>query len=189
MKDSFPHAFYLGLSLLLVLAAACFSGCIGENSTVKEVQPAYFEWMDTPLIDVTTGEIVTLRELTQDGTPIVLHLFATWCPYCNKQLGESTTLLQTYPGKVHVVAMDIDPNEDAKMLAEHVAKNAYDGIFVIAEKPVMQGLQEFFGEDLLAKGIPQSVIIRGNDIVYLGAGLRSSDVLLSNIDQVLQLKK
>jgi hypothetical protein len=105
------------------------------------------------------------------------------------QLGESTTFLETYSGKAHIVAMDIDPSESAELLAAHVAKNSYEGIFVIAEGPVMQGLMALFGEDLMTKGIPQSVIISGNDLVYLGAGVRSSDVLSSNIDQLLlQLK-
>jgi thiol-disulfide isomerase/thioredoxin len=188
MKHSFSRTLYLGSALLLVLVAACFSGCIGENKPVQEVQTTY-EWLDTPLTDVTTGEKVTLRELTQDGTPIILHLFATWCPYCNMQLGESTTFLQTYSGKAHVVAVDIDPSENAKLLADHVSKNAYEGTFVIAEDPVMIGLMSLFGEDLLTTGIPHNLLISGDNLVDLGAGVRNSDILSSQIDQfLLQLK-
>ena len=188
MKRSFSHIVYLGSALFLVLIAACLSGCVGEKSPAPEAKTVY-EWLDTPLTDVTTGEVITLRGLTQDGTPVVLHLFTSWCQYSNMQLGESTTFLGTYSGKAHLVAMDVDPNENAQMLAEHVAQNGYEGTFVMAEGPVVLGLMDLFGDDIMAS-IPQSLIISGDDLVYLGPGVVSSDDLSSKIDQfLLQLKK
>jgi len=166
-----------------VLAENNAAEMIVMHSFAIEAVSVRGEWLDTPLTDVTTREIVTLRGLTENDSSVVLHIFAAWCPVSNAQLAESTTFLQTYSGKAHLISMDIDPSENAEMLAEHIATKGYDGLFVTAERPIVQGLADLFGEEIIMS-IPQTVIISDDDFFYLGPGVVRSDSISSTIDQI-----
>ena len=175
---------YLVVVFFLLLCATCFSGCVGEEKATQ-VDTAVYEWMDTELIDVVTGEAFTLRELTSDGTPIVVHLFATWCPACNMQLSESTAFLANYPGKAHVVPIDIDASESPAAIADHVKNRGYKGIYATSQKPIIDGLIALFGPEIMGL-IPQTVFISGDDILYLGPGVVSTGDLAARLDAMHQ---
>jgi len=184
MKNANAHKFYLALAFVLIFCATCFSGCINEH-TIAQTYQLEHDWMNTEMTNAATGEIFTLHELARNGTPVVVHLVATWCSYCNAQFGESTTFLENYPGKAHVVQIGIDTRETQEHIASHAASKGYEGIFTVAEEPVMQGFMALFGEEIMM-GIPQTIIIYGNDIAYLGAGVRSSDTIASRVDEGYQ---
>ena len=185
MKADSAKNIYLGIAFFLILCATFFSGCIGGEKTAQ-VGTTVYDWMDTELIDVVTGDTFTLHELANDGTPIVVHLFAAWCPWCNVQLAESTTFLSDYPGKAHVVAIDIDPSESPAFLAEHVRKNEYSGIVTTMEKPILDGLVELFGQEIVGP-IPQTVLFSGDDIQYFGSGAVRSAELVTRLDAAAQV--
>ena len=185
MKEDTRKNLYLGIAFFLILCATFFSGCIDEEKAAQ-VDNITHEWMDTEMTDVITGDTFTLRELATDGTPIVAHIFAAWCPYCNMQLADSTVLLATYPEKIYVVAIDIDPSESPAFLAEHVKNNEYNGIFTTMEEPVRNGLVELFGSEIVGP-IPQTILFKGGDILYLGSGYRPTNDLATRLDALQQL--
>jgi thiol-disulfide isomerase/thioredoxin len=184
MKKETVKKIYLCVAFFFVLCATSFSGCVGEEKTAQVDQTVH-EWMDTEMTDVATGATFTLRELTKDGTPIVVHIFAAWCPACNMQLTESTTFLLNYPGKAHVVAIDIDTSESPAYIAEHVRNKEYGGTFATSETPLVQGLVELFGQEIMMS-IPQTVLISGDNILYLGAGVINSESLSARLDAMHQ---
>ena len=210
MKRDTLQKVYVIVVFFIVLCATSFSGCINEGEVistneavptdevvpanevvpVNEVVPAnevvaaneaISRWMDTEMTDVVTEETFTLRELTEDGTPVIMHIFATWCPACNMQLVESTTFLSDYPGIAHVVSIDIDASESPAAIAAHVTNKEYAGIFAVAQQPIMQGLIDLFGEDIMML-IPQTVLISGENLEYLGPGVIGSDGLADYLD-------
>jgi thiol-disulfide isomerase/thioredoxin len=154
---------------------------INGGTTAHADQKGY-EWMDTEMTNVITNEKFTLNELTKDGTPVVLHLIATWCPACNTQFEESTKFLENYPGKAHVVLIGIDSRETPALIANHVATGGYAGIFTTPEDPVMQGLIDLFGPEAVMS-IPQTIIIRGDNLEYLGPGAIRAPDIASRIDE------
>lgn len=184
MKKDTVRKMYLGVAFFLILCATCFSGCVAKEE-MAQVDHVVHEWMDTEMTDVITGETFTLRELTKDGTPIVVHLFAAWCPACNMQLTESTTFLENYPGKARVVPIDIDTSESPASIAEHVKNRGYKGIFATAEKPIVQGLVNLFGQEIVMQ-IPQTLLFSGDDILYLGPGVVGSKDLAARLDAMYQ---
>ena len=184
MKNVSAHKVYLVIAFVLIFCATCFSGCINENTAVQTDQKVY-EWMDTEMTNVVTKETFTLHELTQDGTPVVVHLIATWCPACNMQFRESTTFLETNPGKAHIVLIGIDASENSTKIADYVSSKGYSGIFTTAEAPVIQGLMDLFGQEIVMS-IPQTVIISGNSLAYLGPGAITSANIASRIDTISQ---
>ena len=184
MKSNTLQKVYVIIAFFLVFCATSFSGCISDGEVMSTNETVY-TWMDAEMTNVVTEEIFTLRELTQDGTPVVLHIFAAWCPACNMQLGESTTFLSDYPGKAHIVAFDIDVSESPAAIAEHVASRKYAGIFTTAEQPIVQGLVNLFGQEIMMT-IPQTVLISGENLVYLGPGVFGSDKIATRIDAMYQ---
>ncbi|MDR2855560.1 MAG: redoxin domain-containing protein [Methanomicrobiales archaeon] len=185
MKKDTVKKIYLGVAFFLVLCATCFSGCISTEKTAQ-VDQTLHEWMDTEMTDVVTGDSFTLRELTKDGVPIVVHLYATWCPYCNMQLTESTTFLANYPEKAHLVVIDIDASETPEKIANHVKDKKYGGTFATAEVPIMQGLMELFGQEAITGGVPQTILFSGENILYLGSGVIGSNNLADRLDAMQQ---
>jgi len=183
MSNAIANKIYLVAAIFLCFLAVCFSGCINENTTAHADEKVY-EWMDTEMTNVVTDKTFTLRELAQ-GTPIVVHIFTTWCPACNAQFGESTAFLENYPGKAHVVSIDIDEKETPAMIANHVANRGFAGIFAVSERPVVQGLIDLFGQEIIMS-IPQTIIISGDNLVYLGPGVIRSDDIASRIDAIHQ---
>jgi len=181
MNNPIGHKMYLVAALFLVFCAACFSGCINEGIVVPADQNTY-EWMNTEMTDVITGETFTLAELANEA-PIVVHIFATWCPACNVQLEESTKFLGSYPGKAHILSLNIDSRETPAFIADHVAQRGFGGRHAVAENPVVQGFTDLFGPTV---GIPRTIIIHGGTPVDLGSGVFRSAAISSHIDAISQ---
>jgi thiol-disulfide isomerase/thioredoxin len=184
MRKDTVRKMYLGVAFVLILCATCFSGCVAKEE-MAQVDHLVHEWMDTEMTDAMTGETFTLRELTTDETSLVVHIFATWCPACNMQLTESTTFLENYPGKARVVSIDIDAKESPAHIAEHAISKEYKGIFTTAEQPIVIGLVNLFGQEIVMQ-IPQTVLFNGDTILYLGAGIIGSKDLADRLDAMLQ---
>jgi thiol-disulfide isomerase/thioredoxin len=183
MNNAIAHKIYLVAVFFFVFSAACFSGCINESDTAHADQKG-LEWMDTEMTNAITGETFTLHQLA-DGKPIVVHLIATWCPACNAQFGQSTTFLETYPEKAHVLLIGIDKSEASAAIADYVVNKGYAGVFTTAEAPVIQGFIDLFGQEVMTS-IPQTIIINGNNLAYLGPGVVKAADIVSRIDAMSQ---
>jgi len=171
------------VTLFLVLCTISMGGYV---SGADPTQPEY-EWLAAPMTNVVTGETFTLHGLTEDGTPIVMHLIATWCLVCHMQFAESTTFLEDYPEKAHIVQVGIDTREISVDIANFVIERGYGGIFTTleAEALVRQALMDLFGEEI-TMSVPQTVVISGNDFVYLGSGPLTSTEIADRIDAINQ---
>lgn len=177
---------------LALCAATCMGGCVSSQEVpidgTDEVltQPGY-EWLVVPMTDVIKAERFTLQEYTKTGTPVVIHTFAIWCPACTMQLQVSTAFLEEFPGKAHIIAIDVEEGESMQSIAQHVQKNAFAGTFAAAPKELSQGLIDTFGASILLQ-MPQTIIIVGNDIFHLGPSLsvRTTQGLSAVIDEIYE---
>jgi thiol-disulfide isomerase/thioredoxin len=52
-----------------------------------------------------TGTIITMSEL--QGAPVVLTFWATWCPYCQRQVSYIEDVAQQIKGEIKTIAIDI----------------------------------------------------------------------------------
>lgn len=155
----------------------------GENSTQNTygsdnnptVSPE-LAWLTTPLTNVATGERFTIRDLTNQGKPVIINSFAVWCPGCSMQLLESTKLVTENPDKYVFLAIDIDPNENSDKVKKHQLKNNYVGTFVTSPTAVTRSLVSAYGPRF-ALEIPQTIIISNTTATYLGDGVFSADTL------------
>lgn len=91
--------FRLLLPLLLFVAA------------ITPAQAADFKWLDSDGIVHSLGEY--------RGKPVLLHLWASWCPPCRSELPELSDWLQAHPGiTILPVALDRSPEDVGGFLSQ-----------------------------------------------------------------------
>ncbi len=91
----------------LVLARQGDSGATGMDSGASSaLQPAVTEMTRAPSLegrDPVTGETVRLADFR--GTPIVINVWASWCPGCNEEAEDLRAFAEAHPEAV-VLGLD-----------------------------------------------------------------------------------
>lgn len=82
--------------------------------------PSADEAAPTFTLDTLDGETFDLADhLATDGRPVVLNLWASWCPPCRAEMPAIDTASQRHPEVLFVgVAVEDDPDEAAAFAAE-----------------------------------------------------------------------
>lgn len=105
---------------ILLLSALLLAGCGQDTSNTN--QGAMQEWVGKNFADLTVqtldGGTQPLKDLVADKKPIVLNVWATWCPPCLKEMPTLDALGKQ--GKYDVVAIATD--KDAKDVKEFLKK-------------------------------------------------------------------
>lgn len=104
---------------LALLIAAC-----GEGETSK-VSKGFEKWVgqDISALEVYTldGEVQPLKDVLVDGKPVVLNIWATWCPPCLKEMPTLDALGKQ--GNYTVVAIATDG--DVETVKEFLKKQEW----------------------------------------------------------------
>jgi len=133
-------------------------------------------WIKAPMTDVVTGEQFSIQNLAAEGKPVIISSFAVWCPGCSMQLLEATKLITANPDDYEFVAIDVDPNENAAKVKNHMQKNNFKGYFTAAPLDVTRSLVAAYGPGF-ALEIPQTIIICGKTASHLGSGVYDARTL------------
>jgi thiol-disulfide isomerase/thioredoxin len=173
----------VGILVTLLLSTGCLAAEKNTVTTHSETGSPAFAWLSTSMTNVATGERFTIQDLAEQGKPVVIHSFAVWCPGCSMQLLESTKLQTAYPGKYSVVALDVDPNDNAAKVKRHQESNNFKGIFTTAPTDVTRSLVSAYGPGFI-QSIPQTIIICNKTATYLEDGVFSADTLKRAIDEL-----
>lgn len=121
-----------------------------------------------------------------DGKPILLEVFATWCPHCQRETSVLNDLYKKYNGKIDIVAVSgsnvgMDSNSaetqaDVMTFAQQFSVKypiAYDANLDVAKK-YLQG------------GYPTIVVIdKTNKIAYVDSGEIDQATLAKHLNAVL----
>jgi thiol-disulfide isomerase/thioredoxin len=173
----------IGILIITLLCTGCTAS--EEKPTVAYTETASPElaWITTSMTNVATGQRFTIKDLADLGKPVIIHSFAVWCPGCSMQLLEATKLQTAYPDKYTIVALDIDPNENADKVKRHQQTNNFKGIFTTAPTNVTRSLVNAYGPGII-QSIPQTIIICGKTATYLEDGVFKADVLKKAADEL-----
>ena len=112
--------FCLILAALMLLG--CLTGCgspTPEESTAEPVPPAseaiYVSDFSVQTID---GSVFTLSEAQKDHELILINLFATWCPPCQKEFPFLQDAWSQRADKVAVLALSVEPEDSDEKLRD-----------------------------------------------------------------------
>lgn len=82
-----------------------------------------------PDFTITTidGKQYTLSQF-RNKKPVLLYFWASWCPFCSKDLDIVKNIYPKYQDKVTFLAIDLDLNEDAGLIEEYKNRKGLVGI-------------------------------------------------------------
>ncbi|MDD3573615.1 TlpA family protein disulfide reductase [Methanospirillum sp.] len=173
----------LGMLIMILLCTGCLASEEVPEIAYSETASPELAWITTSMTDVATGERFTIKDLAEQGKPVILHSFAVWCPGCSMQLLESTKLQAAYPDKYVVVALDVDPNDNAAKVKRHQESNKFKGIFTTAPTDVTRSLINAYGLGFI-QSIPQTIVICDKTATYLEDGVFKADTLKKALDSI-----
>lgn len=166
------------LAVLLALtgaAAACDAQSDAERARRAEVGGDLPEWRGALL----SGDSITIDDL---GTPVVVNLWATWCPPCRDEMPFLQELHERYSGEgLRIVGISSDGPRDLDAVRRFVAETGLE--FDIALDPGGATLDLF-----RVFGLPATYVADANgQIVLLRRGpVSASDAeLLTTIEALL----
>lgn len=121
---------------------------------------------EAPKMQVTsiTGETLDLQALNRAGKPVLIHIWATWCPICKVSRGGVESIAEDY-AVINIATQSADDDQLLQYAQEHgmnpdIIVNDFDG----------QWMQKFG-----AKAVPADFIIAPNgQIEFVEVGLSSS---------------
>ena len=157
------------------VAPACHSQPEGESARRAEVGGRLPEWRGALL----SGDSIVIDDL---GTPVVVNLWATWCPPCRDEMPFLQELHERYGGEgLRIVGISSDGPRDLDAVRRFVAEAGLE--FDIALDPGGATLDLF-----RVFGLPATYVADANgQIVLLRRGpVSASDAeLLTTIESLL----
>jgi cytochrome oxidase Cu insertion factor (SCO1/SenC/PrrC family) len=127
------------------------AGAAGNVEEVAADPAGPVSWRSATLTDVRTGETFTIDGL--QGQVVMVEMMAVWCPLCvrqQEQLRSARAILEQDGIDVVTVSFDVDPGENAELLARHADSNLLDWSFVLAGPEIAADLQGEFGPEILS---------------------------------------
>lgn len=169
-------ALKLGGVLLLGLATGVLLN-LSQQGTVSSNSEAS-DWRNVTVQDVRTGENFTVSGLEK---PVLVESFAVWCPTCTRQQQEIKQLKEEV--NVSSVSLDVDPNEDAEKVRNHVQRNNFSWRYAVAPAGLTQMLVERYGPSMANPPSTPVVLVCRDSTRKLENGVKTSSELQEEVNQ------
>jgi hypothetical protein len=137
-------------------------------------------WRTTELTDVRTGESFRIADL---DTPLLLETFAVWCSTCLAQQREMKAYHEGAGADVASVTLNVDPNEDAGRVRDHLERHGFDWRYAVSPAEVTNSLVEEFGSSMTVPPQAPVVVVCADGARRLPDGVKSAGDLASAVDQ------
>jgi len=128
------------------------------------------------------GNSVNTAELSNDGKPMVISFWATWCAPCKKELNAIHEVYEDWQDEtgVKVIAVSIDDARSATRVKPYVDAQGW-------EFEVLMDTNGDFKRSLNVNNVPQTFLIDGSgEIVWTHSGFSPGDEyeLLEEIEKL-----
>lgn len=111
-----------------------------------------------------TGKTLNLQQLNQQGKPVLIHFWATWCPICSMSRGGIESLAEDF-AVINIATQSADDEQLLAYAKEHDMNPAY-----IVNDQDGRWMQQFG-----AKAVPADFIVAPNgDIAFIEVGFTTS---------------
>jgi thiol-disulfide isomerase/thioredoxin len=134
----------------------------------------------------TTGGPFELKNSLANGKPVLLEVFATWCPHCQREVTTLNQLYAKYGDKVSVVAVSGSPyGIDSTTPETQMDVVGFQQQFGV-KYPVAFDSQLDVAHKYLQGGFPTVVIIdKSGKVIYINSGEQSAADLGKALDKAL----
>ena len=169
-----------GLILLSIIFVSACSSSPPIGNTVSQQASFGVNKGDVPpdfSIITIDGNQYILSEFKNEK-PILLYFWASWCPYCSRDFDVVKNVYPKYIDKVTFLAIDLDLNEDAKLIKNYKDKKELRGI------DFAEGKSDILSAYAIKYTTTKYAIGKNGKILYKGSGVfdeQQWEVLLNGL--------
>ena len=146
------------LFLLLLMLVLCLGAANAENTEILGQPFPDFSAEDTE------GGVFTLSGALQDHEAVLINIWATWCPPCEREFPYLNAVYEKYADDVAFIALSCEPQDSMEKIA---AFRASHGIAFPMGSDTDTGLAEY----VYAAAIPTTVIVdRFGNAAFMHSG-------------------
>lgn len=157
----------LGVILAIAAIAIVAVVLISKKSTVAtDFEHSKFETI--------SGETISLSDFS--GSPLVVNMWATWCPPCRRELPLLSRTAQEIPDINFVFASQ---REDPSRVRSYIKRSGLQMKYIIADQ------NGAFGNRYRGDSLPMTVFIdKDGKVVSTHYGLINETQLMANLDKI-----
>lgn len=123
---------------IIIFVDACSSSNIPTGNAVAQqnFDTGVNKGQLPPDFTITTidGKQYKLSEFRKESKPVLLYFWASWCPYCSKDFDVVKNIYPNYADKVTFLAIDLDLNENERLIRSYKERKGLSGIDFAAGK-------------------------------------------------------
>lgn len=108
----------IGLLLLLILVMAALCSPAYADTGVG-IEPG--DTMPDFTVSLTDGSTATLSEVLKEKDLVVLNIFASWCPPCEREFPEMEAVYQEKKDQMEIIAVSGDPEDTMEIMTDYKA--------------------------------------------------------------------
>ena len=177
----------LAAAMLFTAFAVPAAAAQGTSSSEETAAQADYQtpedYLGHPMPDFSLqtldGKPFTLSEVLKEKKVVLLNLWATWCPPCEREFPFMEEAYRMYQEDVAVIAASIEPDDTVSVLKEYVESHGMT--FDVARDEGLTRRDRF-----VSGGIPTTVVVdRFGNVVLIEVGAQSSVEPFENLFQVL----
>ncbi|HNW68200.1 MAG TPA: TlpA disulfide reductase family protein [Bacteroidales bacterium] len=143
--------------LLIACMAICYSSYAQEDGKPKN-------YPTIPTVDIKTvdGQTFSTKQIYNDGKPIIISLWATWCVPCREELDAISLVYDDWVEEtgVQLYAISIDDSRSASRVAPYINSKNWEYV-------VLQDINSDFKRAMNVTDVPFLCVVNGNgEIVW-----------------------
>jgi peroxiredoxin len=148
----------LGIMVVIVIVAVALASRVPKVASTAPISAQLTIGQPAPTFTLpTTNGVFDLAQAS--GKPVLLEVFATWCPHCQRETGVLNTIYDAYKDKVHIVAVSgsqygVDGNSPESQADVVEFAQKYKVRYPIAYDPTLDVANKY-----LQGGFPTLVLI------------------------------
>lgn len=171
-KKKLAMALVLGAGLALGLGFNLLTDNLNDTGSGSDGE----SWQSIPLEDVRNGEEFRISEMEK---PLLVETFAVWCPTCTRQQQEVKKLHEE--SNISSVSLDVDPNEKAGKVRNHIQENGFDWHYAISPPELTQELIRNYGNSIANPPSAPMILVCENGTRRLQNGVKPASKLKEEV--------